>query len=536
MSSQSPTIAGYKRKRIPKKNAPLRESDAKAAEAATHQNIIVPTKTGTTTKHVKVPLVGIVDERGSLSTAPENEIDMAMDVDHDHGHVQEDAVHSTKSHKVRDSLANDTDLRLNTLPKTQRDYVLQFVDRVDELLQSLLVRESMDQKKCLDCSANNWAVWRCIDCNLPKPMCRRCMRHSHQQSPLHRIEYWTGTFYRRAALWEVGTYILVQHRNSTTACRALEFQKKHLESIQHHADEAEQEKWTGLGPPAPCYMAPATPAPRDDISQEEVDGSSPMNWDQESAADERFFAHVESLRTQLRGDLGNEVDGDDGEDADEDEVNVPRYLSQGAAQSVPLNEGGEADENVWAESNASADITAGPHSGAGSSAGAGQYSQAQIPHTDALNNSYVRVVHVNGIHHLAMVTCQCQGEHQVPLDLVSSRLVPASFDCIRTLFTTQVLDYFRLCNLELKASAYQFYQLIHRLTLPISPASVPNLYHEFRRMSRLWRWIKKLKWAGYGHNNQNPNAPLPGALSNFCPACPQPGINLPVDWKSDPCR
>lgn len=378
MSSQSPTIAGYKRKRIPKKNAPLRESDAKAAEAATHLDIVLPTKTGTTTKRIKVPLVGIDDERDVSSTAPENEIDMAMDVDHDHGHVPEDAVHSTKSHKVRDSMANDTDLTLITVPKTQRDYVLQFVDRVDELLQSLLVHESMDQKKCLDCSENNWAVWRCIDCTLPKPICRRCMRHSHQQSPLHRIECWTGTFFRRAALWEVGTYILVRHQNSTTACRALEFQKEHLENIQHHADVAEQARWTG----------PATPAPQDDIC-EDVDGSSPMNWDQESVADERFFAHVESLRTQLHGDLPDEVDGDDGEDADEDEVNVPRYLSQGSAgQNVPLS-GGGTEFNVWAESNAGADGSAGPYSGASSNAGAGLYSQAQIPHTDALNNSYV---------------------------------------------------------------------------------------------------------------------------------------------------
>ena len=39
---------------------------------------------------------------------------------------------------------------------------------------------------------------------------------------------------------------------------------------------------------------------------------------------------------------------------------------------------------------------------------------------DSLNNSYIHVVHTNGIYHLAMVTCQCQGEHQIPLDLVTS--------------------------------------------------------------------------------------------------------------------
>jgi hypothetical protein len=34
-----------------------------------------------------------------------------------------------------------------------------------------------------------------------------------------------------------------------------------------------------------------------------------------------------------------------------------------------------------------------------------------LPIANALNNSYIHVVHMNGIHHLAMVTCHCQGEH-----------------------------------------------------------------------------------------------------------------------------
>ncbi|KAF8952217.1 hypothetical protein BDZ97DRAFT_2066652 [Flammula alnicola] len=158
---------------------------------------------------------------------------------------------------------------------------------------------------------------------------------------------------------------------------------------------------------------------------------------------------------------------------------------------------------------------------------------SQIPTADAFNNSYVRVVHTNGIHHLAMVSCRCRGPDQLPVDLVACRLLPASFHRIRTLFSAQALDYFRLCNLELKASAYQFYQLLRRLTMPMAPADVVDLYNEFRRMSRLWRWMKKLKWAGYGHNGKDPMNVGPGELANYCPACPQPGINLPDNWKED---
>ena len=49
-------------------------------------------------------------------------------------------------------------------------------------------------------------------------------------------------------------------------------------------------------------------------------------------------------------------------------------------------------------------------------------------------------------------------------------------------------------------------------------------------MLRLWCWIKKLKWPGYGHNKQDPLHPPAGSLANYCPTCPQPGINLPADW------
>jgi hypothetical protein len=134
---------------------------------------------------------------------------------------------------------------------------------------------------------------------------------------------------------------------------------------------------------------------------------------------------------------------------------------------------------------------------------------------------------------MAMVTCQCQGEHQIPLDLVTSNLLPTSFTNIWTLFTVQVLDYFQLCNLELKASVYQFYQLIRRVTSPMRPAKVVNLYHELWCMSCLWHWMKRLKWAGYGHNHKDPLNPEPGTLANFCPACPQVGINIPENWKDN---
>jgi hypothetical protein len=55
-------------------------------------------------------------------------------------------------------------------------------------------------------------------------------------------------------------------------------------------------------------------------------------------------------------------------------------------------------------------------------------------------------------------------------------------------------------------------------------------------MSRIWRWMKKLKWAGYGFPERKVTEVEKGELAIFCPACPQPGINLPDDWRDDPAR
>jgi hypothetical protein len=46
----------------------------------------------------------------------------------------------------------------------------------------------------------------------------------------------------------------------------------------------------------------------------------------------------------------------------------------------------------------------------------------------------------------------------------------------------------------------------------------------------MWRNIQNIIHFGFAHNNKNTE---PGSLAMFCPAWPQPGINLPEDWEED---
>ena len=51
------------------------------------------------------------------------------------------------------------------------------------------------------------------------------------------------------------------------------------------------------------------------------------------------------------------------------------------------------------------------------------------------------------------------------------------------------------------------------------------------RVSRQWRHIQLLMENGYGHDTTE--SPGNGDLAIFCPACPQPGVNIPANWRDD---
>ena len=53
-----------------------------------------------------------------------------------------------------------------------------------------------------------------------------------------------------------------------------------------------------------------------------------------------------------------------------------------------------------------------------------------------------------------------------------------------------------------------------------------NRYKELLRVARLWRLLKMLKWNGFGHKEKNAGL---SDLVLLCPACLQPGVNLPDD-------
>ena len=67
------------------------------------------------------------------------------------------------------------------------------------------------------------------------------------------------------------------------------------------------------------------------------------------------------------------------------------------------------------------------NSAAGESWAAKDHGAGTPPRSDALRNPYVRVVHPNGVHHIALVYCTCRGHGSAHSDLMAQRLIPTSF-------------------------------------------------------------------------------------------------------------
>ncbi|KAH9011674.1 hypothetical protein EDB85DRAFT_1900862 [Lactarius pseudohatsudake] len=126
--------------------------------------------------------------------------------------------------------------------------------------------------------------------------------------------------------------------------------------------------------------------------------------------------------------------------------------------------------------------------------------------------------------------CICPNAGANDEQLLQAGLFPSTFKRIETAFTFTILDDFLADNLECKTTAQQYYSKLQSITNRMFPHHIPNLYKQLLRASRQWRDLKNRIQSGLAH--QNGRIPTTdGSMAIFCPACPQPGINLPDDWK-----
>ncbi|KAJ7036439.1 hypothetical protein C8F04DRAFT_1258005 [Mycena alexandri] len=151
----------------------------------------------------------------------------------------------------------------------------------------------------------------------------------------------------------------------------------------------------------------------------------------------------------------------------------------------------------------------------------------------AVDDDFV-VIDDHRIHEVALDFCGCETAQPHDIQLLRACWYPSTGKHPRTAATFKVLKRFDLTALESHCAVHKFYMTIVRESDNTGTVPIRDRYDEFLRMTREWRHLVMLKRAGQGHDPAGVEATKAGECALLCPACPQPGKNLPPNWKDTP--
>ncbi|KAG1870583.1 hypothetical protein DFJ58DRAFT_852169 [Suillus subalutaceus] len=129
----------------------------------------------------------------------------------------------------------------------------------------------------------------------------------------------------------------------------------------------------------------------------------------------------------------------------------------------------------------------------------------------AYNDDFT-LIDTNGIHEIGLDFCGCETAQTHTIQLLRTAWFPAT--------TTD--------------PRYEFYHAVARLSDNTGLHSQKDCYEAFMPIVRKWRHLKMLKRAGRGYDSAGVEGTGHGECAVICPACPQPGKNLPDNWNDAP--
>ncbi|KAH9906093.1 uncharacterized protein B0H18DRAFT_1132034 [Fomitopsis serialis] len=103
------------------------------------------------------------------------------------------------------------------------------------------------------------------------------------------------------------------------------------------------------------------------------------------------------------------------------------------------------------------------------------------------------VLDVSGIHEVALDYCGCEGEETKPIQLLRSRLLPATSVDPKTAATFRLMEHYHVLHNQTKASGFEFYNTLLRLTDNTGTLDQKGRYGSLMRMARMWIHLKMLK-------------------------------------------
>ncbi|KAJ7623079.1 hypothetical protein DFH06DRAFT_759654 [Mycena polygramma] len=153
------------------------------------------------------------------------------------------------------------------------------------------------------------------------------------------------------------------------------------------------------------------------------------------------------------------------------------------------------------------------------------------------------LVDSNGIHATAMVFCGCKTNGKLTprfQQLLHAGVFPGSVKEPKTGYTLGLLEYYRQQRNQGKGSAHNFVLVLQRLADPFFAGSVPDIYANFLAITRFHEYLDIIMRRGHAHgldeplpgetDRPYPNRPV-GYLGLRCAACPERGVNMPLQVK-----
>ncbi|EJD34504.1 hypothetical protein AURDEDRAFT_76131 [Auricularia subglabra TFB-10046 SS5] len=143
------------------------------------------------------------------------------------------------------------------------------------------------------------------------------------------------------------------------------------------------------------------------------------------------------------------------------------------------------------------------------------------------------IVHGGGIREMNVLPCLCgdsKAEGAQAMSLWRAGLFPATFKKPQTAISVEALSNFHVLTLSAKTNATAFCTYLRRRTDYWSRDSVKDRTREFFMSFRMYCFLNNLMRNGL--DVPAPGQALePGSMAAFCPACPQPEINLDPKWQ-----
>lgn len=380
--------------------------------------------------------------------------------------------------------------------------------------------------------------WRCNDCFASPCYCTSCCRSVHERSPFHRVVKWNGQTFYKSSLRRTGLTLYLGHGGLPCP-----------DMLQTTLDSSRTTpSSTRNGTPSPSVthspLLPHVPLPSaetaDSGSDTRLESYMDLFQDDDSAHsldpfDLSAFGNILAtseprLLSPSPPPSSPTLPSQQSPELSSPSISPNHHSAiDSTTSSAPLTENAADDTHIpTLDDDDESDDEGMEFETGGISTSALQYPKGR----DGNNNPWITIVDITGVHHLPIHFCQCSSPAARHIQLLRLGLYPVSYDRPRTVFTFRVLDDFNLDNLETKSAAQRYYAKLIRLTSNSFPQSVPNRYREFMRVIREWRNIKSRKHAGIFGKDAGQKIAA-GGLVSFCPACPQPGVNLPEDWKDD---